>query len=302
MNPVLAQNIWSAPNNSPKLWIAIIATTIVGFLILAALTKIPPGARKLVTGALTFAAGAIYVGYFLWPTAQSRGPNDIPANTSETVAFFFQDAVGAVGRLADILTAFLLGLGIYSLVRIHSKRVFSAHRDRFFSITLLLAMVLMVVFGYMDWWDQKFSANATMMQFQEHWGFRNYAKDFLFDGLLQQMDAAMFSIIAFFILSAAYRAFRIRSIEATVLLATALIVMLGLMGAVGYLWNGSVDNMTHNDPASFLNNFKISEIAKWIQDTLQTAGIRALDFGIGLGALAMGLRLWLSLERGGVNA
>ena len=36
--------------------------------------------------------------------------------------------------------------------------------------------------------------------------------------------AAMFSLIGFFILSAAYRAFRVRSIEASILMATALVL------------------------------------------------------------------------------
>ena len=107
----------------------------------------------------------------------------------------------------------------------------------------------------------------------------------------------MFSIIAFYILSAAYRAFRIRSVEATILLASALIMMLSLMGAVEYMWNGLFDHS-----GAFVANFQLTEIARWIRDTFQTPGIRALEFGIGLGALAMGLRLWLSLEKGGVSA
>jgi hypothetical protein len=113
------------------------------------------------------------------------------------------------------------------------------------------------------------------------------------------MDAAMFSIIAFFILSAAYRAFRIRSIEATVLLASALVVMLSLMGAVTNAWQGGIDTLAHGNQASFLQNFSLDTIRGWLTNNVQTPSIRGIDFGIGIGSLAMGLRLWLSLERTG---
>jgi hypothetical protein len=51
-----------------------------------------------------------------------------------------------------------------------------------------------------------------------------------------------------------------------------------------------------------LFNFTLTEIAKWIKDTFQTSSLRGIDFGVGIGALAMGLRLWLSLERQGAGA
>jgi hypothetical protein len=121
--------------------------------------------------------------------------------------------------------------------------------------------------------------------------------------MLQQMDAAMFSLIAFFILSAAYRAFRARSVEATVLLMAALIVILSLMGALSSLWGSGVDVIAgKNHPNSFVENFQLATIAKWIKDTLQTSSIRGLDFGVGIGLLAMALRLWLSLEQMGAEA
>jgi len=300
MNFILAQSLWSAPNGSTKLWGLLAGTVIVGIILTFVLMQAPPRARRYIIGVFTFLSGLIYVMYFFWPTPQSRGPNDLPVGFQETIGFWLQDAVTAVGDLSNTLTAFLLGLGIYSLLRIHSKRLFSGHKDSFFSAILLFSMVLMIVFGYWDWYDNKFAADAAQYQFEAHWHWWNYANYFLFDGLLQQMDAAMFSIIAFYILSAAYRAFRIRSVEATVLLATALIVMLSLMGAVEFFWNNGVDSLGHGN--LFMDNFKLTEISKWIRDTFQNSGLRALDFGVGLGALAMGLRLWLSLERGGVSA
>src|SRR5437764_852980 len=49
----------------------------------------------------------------------------------------------------------------------------------------------------------------------------------IFQDLLANFDAAMFASLAFFIIGAAYRAFRIKSAEATLLMLSALVVMLG---------------------------------------------------------------------------
>jgi hypothetical protein len=114
------------------------------------------------------------------------------------------------------------------------------------------------------------------------------------------MDAAMFSIIAFFILSAAYRAFRARSVEATILLGTALIVILSLMGIVSAYWDGAVTSLA-GDSANkdLILNFKITEISNWLRNTFQTPAITGIRFGIGLGTLSMAIRIWLGLEKGG---
>jgi hypothetical protein len=58
-----------------------------------------------------------------------------------------------------------------------------------------------------------------------------------------------------------------------------------------------VGALAGNNPDSFLMNFRLTDISKWLRDTVQTPSIRGLDFGIGIGLLAMSLRLWLSLER-----
>jgi hypothetical protein len=109
-------------------------------------------------------------------------------------------------------------------------------------------------------------------------------------GLLA-MDAAMFSLIGFFILSAAYRAFRVRSIEASILMATALVVLLMFVPIALMLTNSL-------DPDTFAGNFRIESIGLWLLTTINVPAIRAIDLGLGLGLLAMGLRIMLGLEKG----
>ena len=304
-------NFWNGANGSSDLWLKIGAGFVGGMILVLLLTRVPPQFRKYIVGAGTFLAGFVYVAYWLWPAPIARQDGTLPNGFVEHVGFYLDDSVQVVGDFYNILAGLLLGLGVFSIVRIHARKFLRFQQDWGFSLVLLLCMVVMIVIGFADY-PSRIGPNAAKLDVQSNWSTINYARDLLFDGLLQTMDAAMFSIIAFYILSAAYRAFRIRSIEATILLATALIMMLSLMGGVTYFWNSVVDSMSPHivqhgttlsvpDSGSFIQNFKLNNIAQWLQDTLQTSSLRGIDFGVGIGALAMGMRLWLSLEKGGVN-
>lgn len=293
-------NFWNAPSGSSELFIKLLIGLVVGIVAMVAVMKVPAQLRRPIVGGLTFLAGLVYVLYYLWPQPIAREAGQLPRGPIEAAGFWIEDTIAVVGNFANILTAFLLGLGVYSILRIHVRRLAKQQQDWLFSGVLLGSMLLMIIFGYADWY-QRIGAAGPALASPKNWGFVQYTRDLLFDGLLQQMDAGMFSIIAFYILSAAYRAFRIRSVEATILLATALIVMLSLMGAVEFVWNSGVNNMAHNDPNSSLQNLQITNIAGWLRETVQTPSLRGIDFGVGIGALAMGLRLWLSLEKGGVG-
>lgn len=290
-------SFWNAPSNDSKLFMMIGLTLLVGFGFMIACLFMPSRAKRPIAAGATFLAGAFWVLYWIWPTPRNRGDNDLPGNFTEGVSFWLSDALPHVSNFANILTAFILGLGIYSILRIHLKRLTKMQKDWEFSLILLASLVAMIFFGYRDWMD-RLGANGAALQDEANWKFIQYGRDLLFDGLLQTLDAAMFSMIAFFILSAAYRAFRIRSIESTILLAAALIVMVSLMGLVVTIQDKTVANLAGGDPNSFVNNLKISVWSGWIRGNIQTPAIRAIEFGIGIGALAMGLRLWLSLERG----
>jgi hypothetical protein len=294
-------NFWSGVNGSPDLLTKIILGLVLGIGLIFVLMSLPTRARRPIVALVTFLAGAYYVAYFFWPRPVDRQPFEMPQNAVEKVSFWLEDALPIVSNFTNILTGFLLGLGIFSLIRVHGKRLVKQQKDWMFSAVLLASSLTMIIIGYMDWISRRGAAGSKLDD-RANWGTINYAADFMFDGLLQQMDAAMFSIIAFFILSAAYRAFRIRSVEATVLLASALLVMLSLMGAVEYLVGGWIDSLAGGNKAAFIQNFSLTEIRGWLQTNVQTPSIRGIDFGIGIGALAMGLRLWLSLERSGTGS
>jgi len=99
----------------------------------------------------------------------------------------------------------------------------------------------------------------------------------------------MFSILAFFVASASYRAFRAKNREATILLITAFIILLGRTPVGHYV--------TFWLPSS-LDFFHIPVLANWIMAIPNLAGQRAIMIGISLGVISMSLRMILGIERG----
>jgi hypothetical protein len=106
------------------------------------------------------------------------------------------------------------------------------------------------------------------------------------------MASTMFALLAFFIASAAFRAFRIRTVEAGLLAIAALIVMLGRV-PLGDVMTDWLLN------ASWLpgGGTHLSAIQQWIMDIPQNAAKRAILIGAALGVMATGLRVILGIER-----
>jgi hypothetical protein len=114
---------------------------------------------------------------------------------------------------------------------------------------------------------------------------------FLFYGGYTNLDSSMFALIGFFIVSASYRAFRIRTLEASLLMGAAVIVMFSQV-TIG-------TSLTADLPTTgFLSNFRLENLGLYLLKEFNAPAFRAIDFGVGVGFLAMSLRLWLSLERG----
>lgn len=101
----------------------------------------------------------------------------------------------------------------------------------------------------------------------------------MFNHILVPMQATMFSLLAFFIASAAYRAFRARTPEATVLLVTAIVMMLGRVPIGEMIWS------------------KFPEFTEWILTTPNMVMMRGIIIGVGLGMIATALRIIFGIER-----
>jgi hypothetical protein len=241
-------------------WAAIAMAAAACVLLFFALQALPGRARKALIAAATFLSGLFYALEFFWPVNPKTDEN------------FLTFAVPTVGNVINVLAAFTLGLGVFSLVRIHVGKVAKLREGWGNSLVLLVSMVVMAVAG---------------LGYQNTLFFRS-----LFRDVLNSFDAAMFATLAFFIISAAYRAFRVKSAEATLLMVSALVVMLGQIPIGQYL--------THWIPekGTFASIFRRDNISNWLLLTVNAPATRAIGFGLGIGGLAIALRLWLSLERG----
>jgi hypothetical protein len=106
-----------------------------------------------------------------------------------------------------------------NLAQIHGRRVTQKREGWFYSAWLLVCMFGMLfasVFIFKD---------ATSAGWK-----------FMYNQLIAPMNATVYATLVFYIGSSAYRAFRIRSMEAGILLVVAVIMMLGRVPLGAMLW------------------------------------------------------------------
>ena len=161
-----------------------------------------------------------------------------------------------------IIIAFTYILGVGNVAHFHLRKVARQERDWLFSVATLISMVVMIVLGMIY--------PGTM---------EGTAMVWLYNHIFTPMQATMFSLLAFYIASASFRAFRVRNVEASLLAITALVVMMGRVPLGDMLWG---------DFAHFV---------EWIMGDLQVVGKRAILIGAALGAISTGLKVILGIER-----
>jgi hypothetical protein len=106
----------------------------------------------------------------------------------------------------------------------------------------------------------------------------------LYDAFYVSLGSAMFSLLAFYIANAAYRSFRIRSLEAALMMISAVLIILGQIP------HGALYISEH-----------LPEIRLWLMTNINTPARRAVFFGTEIAGLAIAVRIWLSLERAPVD-
>jgi hypothetical protein len=199
--------------------------------------------RRQVPLTITFIVGILIVAqYFIprWPFNQLFDT----LNTWYMIVLFF---------------AVILGIG--NLIKLHTRKVQRKTPGWGYSIVLVGSLATMSVAGI-------------------GWGLeRGTFFYWLWQNIHIPMASTMFSLLAFFIASASYRAFRARSVEATLLLAAAIVVMLGRI------------------PLGPLIHDKLPNLADWIMKYPNMAGQRAIMIGIALGTVSYCLRVILGIER-----
>ena len=166
-----------------------------------------------------------------------------------------------------IVSGFTMLLGVDNLIRSHAKRIARTDTGWGHSIALLVGLVVTVVVGAIGFarFGSPFHMQSPFM--------------FMYTYVIVPLQGTMFALLAFFIASASYRAFRARNTIATLLLVSAVIVMLGRV-PIG---------------AAISDFFPAAQ--EWIMDVPQLAAKRGIQIGAALGAVSMSLRIILGIER-----
>lgn len=189
----------------------------------------------------------------------------VPHESSEFVYEFLLDWLTIIG-------GFAMALGIWSLVRVSWDKISRRRPNWQYSIVTLTGLFVMMFFGFTSWENGSFGFYFMTAEGLDNTWFVRF-----FDFILIPIQATMFSLLAFFIASAAYRAFRARSVIASLLLIAALIVMMRFNPIFG-AW--------------------IETVANWLMNVPNLAAQRAIVIGLGLGMVATALKIILGIERG----
>lgn len=160
-----------------------------------------------------------------------------------------------------IIAAFALGLAAVNLIRIHGRRIMLRRGEWWNSALLLFFLLFMIVVGIFA-------------------GTTNTAYAFGFDNILTPLGSTMYAMLAFWIASAAYRSFIARSTEAATLLISGAIVMLGNAPVGKVIWS------------------QFPVLGKWLTSVPNTAAMRGIMIGAAIGAISLGIRIMLGIERG----
>lgn len=176
-----------------------------------------------------------------------------------------------------IIAAFALLLGVVNVVQSNVKKIERRQKGWQYGAYLLAGLIAMGSVGVLSAFrigpfdGIGFAADGSRTPFQ-------YMAEFIFNPL----QAAMFALLAFFMASAAFRAFRARNVEATILLVAAGIVMIGRIPLGEMLMGGS----------PFLGNF-----TEWLMNWPNGAAQRGIMIGAALGAASLSLRVIVGVER-----
>ena len=210
------------------------------------------------------------------------------------VAFFiphkpFGDLESRFLNWYTIVSGFTFLLGLDSLTRHHLIKVFRRNQGWPYSLLLVLSLLATMGLGLYSWfrYQSPFALAAPFM--------------WLYTYMIIPLQATMFASLAFFIVSAAYRAFRVRNFAATLLLIAACLVMIGNVPLGGSIWRtivGLINLVAPSVNANAVGNWEIFAAAKdWLMSIAQAAAARGIGIGLALGGIAMSLRIILGIER-----
>jgi uncharacterized membrane protein YozB (DUF420 family) len=184
----------------------------------------------------------------------------------------FSDMQGLLSDWVQIIAAFAIWLGALNLMRVSAENVQRRERNWPYAAIIIASFLAISVVGF-------FFSGGT------HFQDPGTPFDWMYQNVYNPLSATMFAMLAFYVASASYRAFRARNREATLLLLAGFLVMLGRV-PVGDKLSGFLPE-----------GYRLSNLADLIMNIPNKAGQRAIMIGIALGIVSTSLRLILGIEK-----
>ena len=268
---------------------------------------------------------------------------------NETIETFANDDAT---QFFDIIAAFAVFLGALNLLKLQFIKVLKQQSGWIYSAIAIASFFFAFIIGFFIrgayfvgedvYFSQKAAEAAILGSGSSEvvvpvdWGAHVQTDGSLFQWMFKYifspLSATMFALLAFFVASASFRAFRARNFEASLLLVAGIIIMLGrvpigslisswtimyiLAFSIGIGINSYVKNrnvmfgwilgscgaitgfgMTLGWPIDQPAIFFLPALQEWIYLVPNLAGSRAILIGIGLGIVATSLRYIFGLEK-----
>lgn len=216
------------------------------------------------------------------------------------INYFLPELTGKITQIVRnwviVISSFATILGILNLVIISLRKTLEPIThwdDRIANIILISSLILTIIIGMIynvvpkkDYVFKVLLDNTgliPLITFQVAMVDTNIFNTVIFYSIYNPLSAAMFSLLAFFIASASYRAFRARNLEATLLLLAASIVILGRVPIGDYIFG-------------FIG-LKVSVISEYITAVINAAAQRAILIAVGIGTIIISLKLLFGIEK-----
>ena len=252
----------------------------------------------------------------------------------------------------DIIASFAIFLGALNLLKLQFLKVVKRQSGWQYSVVAIASFFFAFTIGFFMkgaffvgeevYFTQKAAEQAILVSGSTEtvkaveWGAHISTEGglfkWMFDSIFTPLSATMFALLAFYVASASYRAFRARNFEATLLLLAGIIIMLGrvpvgslitpwmimyllvfvgtifattylksrkivfgvfVSGLLGVTLLGINMNWNPTEPAIFF----LPSLQEWIYTVPNLAGARAIMIGIGLGIIVTSLRYIFGLEK-----
>ena len=157
---------------------------------------------------------------------------------------------------ASIIAAFAMLLGSANIIRVFGTRIIKRTSNWEYSVLLLVSLFATIGFGLLE------GAKGTYFL----WLYRT---------IQVPAAATVYAIIGFYVVFAAYRAFRARTLEATILLIGGFLAIMWGSSLGHWIWPG------------------VDPVTSWLIDVPNTAGFRGYQMAVGVATAAVGVALFL---------